>query len=193
MRRLSPRCDRVVRGARVVVERRIVLSTCGCSLVRTAGTLGPAAATASAETTAFASSEKANTAAYLAKSEIWLPFLRTYRTMCLAPEPEFRQALQAIHDGWCGTLRRDNDLRHATGLRGCGIVHALAPAATSRPIVEQIASDVTRILNLPDVKQGLLAQDLMAVTTPQRDHNQTLRSQLESLAKFVRAADIKVE
>jgi len=26
----------------------------------------------------------------------WLPFLNTYRTMCVAPEPEFRQLLQDI-------------------------------------------------------------------------------------------------
>jgi hypothetical protein len=26
----------------------------------------------------------------------WLPFLDTFRTMCLAPEPEFRQLLEGI-------------------------------------------------------------------------------------------------
>ena len=69
----------------------------------------------------------------------------------------------------------------------------LAPAATPRLMVEQIANEVTRILNLSDVKPSLLAQGLVAVTTPQRDYNQTLRSQLESLAGFVRTAGIKVE
>jgi hypothetical protein len=28
----------------------------------------------------------------------WLPFLRTYRTMCLAPEPGFRQMLEEIRE-----------------------------------------------------------------------------------------------
>jgi hypothetical protein len=32
------------------------------------------------------------------KREIWLPFLDTYRTMCLAPEPAFRQILEGIRD-----------------------------------------------------------------------------------------------
>ena len=26
----------------------------------------------------------------------WLPFLNTYRTMCVSPEPEFRQVLETI-------------------------------------------------------------------------------------------------
>jgi hypothetical protein len=30
--------------------------------------------------------------------EIWLPFLDTYRTMCLAPPPEFRQVLEQARD-----------------------------------------------------------------------------------------------
>lgn len=69
----------------------------------------------------------------------------------------------------------------------------LAPAATPRLIVEQIANEVTRILNLPDVKQSLLAEGLVPATEPPGEYNETLRSQLDSLAKFVRTAGIKVE
>jgi hypothetical protein len=29
---------------------------------------------------------------------VWLPFLDTYRTMCLVPEPAFRQILEDIRD-----------------------------------------------------------------------------------------------
>jgi hypothetical protein len=31
-----------------------------------------------------------------AKNEIWLPFLDTYRTMCLAPQPDFRRVLEDV-------------------------------------------------------------------------------------------------
>ena len=31
-------------------------------------------------------------------SLIWLPFLNAYRTMCLAPKPEFRRVLEEIHE-----------------------------------------------------------------------------------------------
>lgn len=34
-------------------------------------------------------------AKYLAKNKNWLPFLNAYRTMCLAPEPDFRRLLEA--------------------------------------------------------------------------------------------------
>lgn len=77
--------------------------------------------------------------------------------------------------------------------RDAGAYILLAPAATPRPIVDQIADAVTGILNLQDVKETLLAQDLLAVTSPQRDYDRTLRSQLESLARFVKTAGIKPE
>ena len=51
-----------------------------------------------AETTAIAASRKATAKAFSAKTEIWLPFLRTYRTMCIAPEAGFRRMLQEVHE-----------------------------------------------------------------------------------------------
>jgi hypothetical protein len=30
----------------------------------------------------------------------WLPFLNTYRTMCIAPEPDVRRAFEEIRDVW---------------------------------------------------------------------------------------------
>lgn len=33
------------------------------------------------------------------KKESWLPFLNTYRTMLIAPEPDFRRALEEIREG----------------------------------------------------------------------------------------------
>jgi hypothetical protein len=32
------------------------------------------------------------------QDKIWLPFLDTYRTMCRAPEPAFRQMLEDIRE-----------------------------------------------------------------------------------------------
>ena len=32
------------------------------------------------------------------RAENWLPFLNTYRTMCMAPEPDFRRLLEDIRD-----------------------------------------------------------------------------------------------
>lgn len=30
--------------------------------------------------------------------KLWLPFLNAYRTMCLAPEPDFRRVLDEVRD-----------------------------------------------------------------------------------------------
>jgi hypothetical protein len=49
-----------------------------------------------AETAASAAHQEAGNTANSAKSEIWLPFLNTYRTMCLRPQAEFRRVLEAV-------------------------------------------------------------------------------------------------
>jgi hypothetical protein len=42
------------------------------------------------------SSSKARVASRSHQGGVWLPFLDTYRTMCLAPEPDFRRVLEDI-------------------------------------------------------------------------------------------------
>ena len=49
-----------------------------------------------AETASIAACALAANQANSAKNEKWLPFLNTYRTMCVSPEPEFRQVLEEI-------------------------------------------------------------------------------------------------
>jgi hypothetical protein len=34
----------------------------------------------------------------LSAQKIWLPFLDAYRTMCVAPQPEFRRLLEGIRE-----------------------------------------------------------------------------------------------
>jgi site-specific DNA recombinase len=48
------------------------------------------------ETTAASARVGTGEQANSAKNEIWLPFLDTYRTMCLAPEPPFQRVLEEI-------------------------------------------------------------------------------------------------
>ena len=47
-----------------------------------------------AETNTAVARLKAGNGGNSSKNEIWLPFLNTYRTMCVAPEPEFRRVLE---------------------------------------------------------------------------------------------------
>ena len=51
-----------------------------------------------AETAVIAARAAEAETAKSAKTEIWLPFLDTYRTMCLAPNPEFRRLLEQVRD-----------------------------------------------------------------------------------------------
>jgi site-specific DNA recombinase len=48
------------------------------------------------DTTAIAAQSATSEEGDLAKSEIWLPFLDTYRTMCLAPQESFRSLLEEM-------------------------------------------------------------------------------------------------
>jgi hypothetical protein len=50
----------------------------------------------SLETSTAAARLEADETAKSAKNEIWLPFLDTYRTMCLAPQPDFRRVLEDV-------------------------------------------------------------------------------------------------
>jgi len=51
-----------------------------------------------AETTLAAARAGAGETAKTAQTESWLPFLNAYRTMCLAPDPDFRRVLEEIRD-----------------------------------------------------------------------------------------------
>jgi hypothetical protein len=39
-----------------------------------------------------------NTQEVAMNKDLWLPFLDTYRTMCRAPEPAFRQILEEVRE-----------------------------------------------------------------------------------------------
>ena len=51
-----------------------------------------------AETAAIAAHSAIDNGANSAKNEIWLPFVDTFRTMCLAPKPELRRLLDDVRD-----------------------------------------------------------------------------------------------
>ena len=51
-----------------------------------------------AETAVSALRAAAGETAKSAKTEIWLPFLNTYRTMCLTPTPVFRRLFEDVRD-----------------------------------------------------------------------------------------------
>jgi tripartite-type tricarboxylate transporter receptor subunit TctC len=66
-----------------------------------------------------------------------------------------------------------------------------APAATPRPIVAQLNREVTRIMNLPDVRQRLSGQGLVHKGVTPEEFDRFVRSEVDKLRDVVRIAGIK--
>ncbi|HZN22871.1 MAG TPA: tripartite tricarboxylate transporter substrate-binding protein [Burkholderiales bacterium] len=70
--------------------------------------------------------------------------------------------------------------------------HALlAPAGTPRAIVSQLNKEVTRIIELPDVKERLQAISFVTTPTTSDDCASTLRTQMETLSKVASDAGLR--
>ena len=67
----------------------------------------------------------------------------------------------------------------------------LAPARTPRAIVEKLHREVTRILNLPDVQQRLLAAGVEAAPTTPAQLDKLISEQMAIAARLARSAGIK--
>ena len=87
-----------------------------------------------------------------------------------------------------------------TGLSGAGKSEAiaafedagsymlLAPAATPRLIVERFANEVTRILNLPELKERLAGEGAAVVASTPEQFAAFLRNEIATTAKIVKAS-----
>ena len=81
-----------------------------------------------------------------------------------------------------------------TGLQGYnwdGWAGLLAPAKTPRAIINRLNREVTRALNLPDVKQRILALGLDVVPTTPAEFDKLIADQVEISARLARKAGIK--
>lgn len=69
----------------------------------------------------------------------------------------------------------------------------LAPEKTPRPVVARLNQEITRILNLPDVRQrwSVLGAE-PAPSTPEQ-FNQLIAGEIATLTKLARAANIKAD
>jgi tripartite-type tricarboxylate transporter receptor subunit TctC len=68
-----------------------------------------------------------------------------------------------------------------------------APARTPRSIVNQINQEVARIMNLPDIKEQLLAQSLVHRPNTPDEFDRFVRAEVEKLSNIVKVAGIKVQ
>ena len=67
----------------------------------------------------------------------------------------------------------------------------LAPAGTPRRILNQISKDVAGVLDLPDVKQQMLAISFEPAPSTPEEFNQIIRSMIGTFAKVVVAAGLR--
>jgi tripartite-type tricarboxylate transporter receptor subunit TctC len=73
------------------------------------------------------------------------------------------------------------------------IIGAVVPAATPKPIVDQLQRQIARIVALPDVKERLAALGFAGVASTPEAFAAQIRGDIETWSKVVRDANIKVE
>lgn len=69
----------------------------------------------------------------------------------------------------------------------------LAPAGTPRPIVERLSSELAKMVRLPEVREGLLAQGTDPVGSSPEEFGQHFRNEIDKWAKVVHAAGLHAE
>jgi len=69
----------------------------------------------------------------------------------------------------------------------------LAPGKTPRPVIERISKEMARVLDLPDVKEKILAMGGTARWTQPAAFDQMIRTEIETRTKVFKAAGAKVE
>jgi tripartite-type tricarboxylate transporter receptor subunit TctC len=69
----------------------------------------------------------------------------------------------------------------------------MAPAGTPRSIVDQLNAAITRIVQLPDTREKLLAQGAEPLTGSPADMDRFVRAEIARWAKVVKAAGIRLD
>ncbi len=113
-----------------------------------------------------------------------LPFIKDGRIVCLAVTTPVRSPLLPDVPTLAETL---------PGYKREGSHVMLAPAATPRPIVNQLSQEVRRIFELPEVKERLKNFDyLLSPTTPEA-LDKILRSDIETFTELVTRAGLRAK
>jgi tripartite-type tricarboxylate transporter receptor subunit TctC len=69
----------------------------------------------------------------------------------------------------------------------------MAPTGTPKPVISKLHKEITAILQLPDVRQNILAQGGDVVASTPEEFATHLRAEIERLGKVIRDAGIKPE
>lgn len=74
-----------------------------------------------------------------------------------------------------------------------GWVGFLAPKGTPRPIVERYHKEITRIVNLPDVKASLAGMEFDVVASTPEQFSGWIRSEIQKWGKVIKSTGAKVD
>ena len=69
----------------------------------------------------------------------------------------------------------------------------LAPARTPRPVVARLAAETQRVLNLPDVRERIVALGAQPVGSTPQEYAAFIRTEIAKWEKVIRNAGVKVE
>ena len=112
-----------------------------------------------------------------------LPFVTEGKLLALAVATPQRSPMLPDVPTLAETLPEFKRPENTTGL--------FAAAGTPRPILNQIAKEVGRILDLPDVKERLQAIGYVPAPTTPEEHDKITREQIETLSRLGRDAGLR--
>ena len=69
----------------------------------------------------------------------------------------------------------------------------MAPAGTPRPVIQQIAKELLRILALPEMKERMQSIGFVAAPGGPEEYDRILRAQIESMSRLVRDAGLRAK
>jgi tripartite-type tricarboxylate transporter receptor subunit TctC len=67
----------------------------------------------------------------------------------------------------------------------------LVPASTPKPIIGRLNSELTKVLELPEVKEKLLQQGALSTSTTPEQAAERIHSEVDMWAKVIKAAGVK--
>jgi tripartite-type tricarboxylate transporter receptor subunit TctC len=119
----------------------------------------------------------------LAPLAVVLPYIRDGRLLALAASKHIPVLpdVPALGD----TFPEFKRISNSYGL--------LAPAATPRPILQQISKEVARIVDLPDIKERLHPTGFVIAPSTPDEFDTILREQIDSLSKLVRDLGLRAK
>jgi tripartite-type tricarboxylate transporter receptor subunit TctC len=80
-----------------------------------------------------------------------------------------------------------------TGFEFDGWLGLWAPARTPKPILNQLSNEVTRIVNLPDIRERMQNQGLVPTSSTPEEFDKFIRAEVEKFDKLVKASGARAD